>query len=47
VGIDNLFDVDPEIAFSQQGGYTNTGDTNENFYDFLGRRWYVGFTMSF
>jgi len=41
VGIDNLFNVDAEITFSQAGGYTNTADTNENFCDFPGRRWYL------
>jgi outer membrane receptor protein involved in Fe transport len=46
-GIDNLFDVQPEITFFEEGRYTNTGRTNENFYDFLGRRYYVGFKMSF
>jgi outer membrane receptor protein involved in Fe transport len=46
-GVDNLFNVDPEITFRETGRYTNTGDTNENFYDFLGRRWYLGFKMSF
>jgi outer membrane receptor protein involved in Fe transport len=46
-GVDNLFNVDPEITFRETGRYTNAGDTNENFYDFLGRRWYVGFKMSF
>jgi outer membrane cobalamin receptor len=56
-GIDNLFDVQPERTFMESDrvnylgevgpGYSAAGDTNENFYDFLGRRWYVGFTMSF
>jgi outer membrane receptor protein involved in Fe transport len=46
-GIDNLFDVDPEITFAQDPGYSNTGKTTENFYDFLGRRWYVGFKVNF
>jgi outer membrane receptor protein involved in Fe transport len=46
-GIDNLFDVDPEITFRETGRYSGTGDTNENFYDFLGRRWYVGFKVTF
>jgi hypothetical protein len=46
-GIDNLFNVDPEITFRETGRYSNTGDTNENFYDFLGRRWYIGFKMTF
>jgi outer membrane receptor protein involved in Fe transport len=56
-GVDNLFNVEPERTFpeadrlnflGQMGpGYSATGDTNENFYDFLGRRWYLGFKMSF
>jgi iron complex outermembrane recepter protein len=56
-GIDNLFNVDPEITFAESNrpdfrgvtgpGYSGEGDTNENFYDFLGRRWYLGFKMSF
>jgi len=46
-GIDNIFDVEPEITFYEEGRYTNTGRTTENFYDFLGRRYYVGFKMSF
>jgi outer membrane receptor protein involved in Fe transport len=56
-GVDNLFDVQPERTFpeadrlnflNQMGpGYSATGDTNENFYDFLGRRWYVGFKLTF
>jgi outer membrane receptor protein involved in Fe transport len=47
-GMDNIFDVQPQITFAEsQGGYTNTGKTNENFYDFLGRRYYVGYKMRF
>ena len=56
-GVDNLFDVEPERTFAEADrvnflgqlgpGYSATGDTNENFYDFLGRRWYLGFKMSF
>jgi hypothetical protein len=46
-GIDNPFDVDPEITFRETGRYTDTGVTNENSYDFLGRRWYVGFKITF
>jgi outer membrane receptor protein involved in Fe transport len=46
-GIDNLFDVDPEITFRETGRYSGAGDTNENFYDFLGRRYYIGFKVSF
>ncbi len=46
-GVDNLFDVQPEITFAQAGGYSYAGDTNENFYDFLGTRYYVGLKMRF
>ena len=58
-GVDNLFDVEPERTFpeaqrndvfpnnSTGPGYNASGDTNENFYDFLGRRWYLGFKMTF
>jgi len=58
-GVDNLFDVEPERTFpeaerhdvfpnnSTGPGYDAAGDTNENFYDFLGRRWYIGFKMTF
>ena len=43
-GIDNLFNVDPERTFPQADN-TATGETNENFYDILGRRYYVGFAV--
>ncbi len=43
-GIDNLFNVDPERTF-RQADDTATGMTNENFYDILGRRYYVGFAI--
>jgi hypothetical protein len=46
-GIDNIFNVEPEITFKETGRYSGEGDTNENFYDFLGRRWYLGYKMSF
>jgi hypothetical protein len=46
-GVDNLFDVQPEITFPEAGGYSNAGDTNENFYDMLGRRYFVGLKMQF
>jgi len=50
-GIDNLFDVDPELTQSNPGG-PNGGDTdsdvtNAGIYDLLGRRWYVGVQASF
>lgn len=46
-GIDNLLDVEPEITFREQGGYSGAGETNANFYDILGRRYYAGITMRF
>jgi outer membrane receptor protein involved in Fe transport len=46
-GVDNLFNVDPQITFAQAGGYSFAGDTNENFYDFLGTRYYIGVKMKF
>ena len=45
-GIDNLFDRDPELVFPDAtNGYNGRGDTNENFYDILGRRYYIGFNI--
>lgn len=43
-GIDNLFNKEPERTFPEADN-TATGDTNENFYDILGRRYYVGFAI--
>lgn len=43
-GIDNLFNTDPERTFPQADN-TATGETNENFYDILGRRYYIGFAI--
>lgn len=45
-GIDNLFDVDPERTFPEATN-TATGQTNANFYDILGRRFYVGMSLQF
>lgn len=45
-GIDNLLDTQPEIAFANDTN-TATGTTNTNFYDILGRRYFVGLNMSF
>ena len=50
-GIDNFFDTDPERTFANTVSPTNfntaSGQTNTNFYDILGRRFYVGMTLSF
>jgi iron complex outermembrane recepter protein len=45
-GIDNLFDAEPERAFAEATN-TATGLTNANFYDILGRRFYVGMSLRF
>lgn len=45
-GVDNLFNKDPERTFPQATD-TATGETNANFYDILGRRYYVGMTLEF
>jgi hypothetical protein len=45
-GIDNLFDVQPEIVFADATS-SGTGRTDANIYDILGRRFYVGLTVSF
>jgi outer membrane receptor protein involved in Fe transport len=45
-GIDNLFDKEPERVFANATN-TATGQTNRNFYDILGRRYYVGVNLHF
>ena len=45
-GIDNLFDAEPERTFPEATN-TATGQTNANFYDILGRRFYVGMSLQF
>jgi iron complex outermembrane receptor protein len=45
-GIDTLFDAEPERAFAEATN-TATGLTNANFYDILGRRFYVGMSLRF
>jgi len=47
-GVDNLLDEDPELTNSNPaGGDTNSDQTVPNLYDLLGRRYYVGFKVSF
>jgi outer membrane receptor protein involved in Fe transport len=50
-GVDNLFEVDPELTQSNPlgagGGDTDSDVTNAGLYDLLGRRWYVGVKASF
>jgi outer membrane receptor protein involved in Fe transport len=46
-GIDNLFDEDPVIVEVRPGVDSNTDVTRSEYYDVLGRRAYVGLTMSF
>src|SRR5690606_40613283 len=45
-GIDNLLDEQPERAFANDLN-SATGVTNTNFYDILGRRYYVGANVTF
>ncbi|HWK55072.1 MAG TPA: TonB-dependent receptor, partial [Hyphomicrobiales bacterium] len=45
-GIDNLLDREPERVFASATN-TATGQTNRNFYDILGRRYYVGVNLHF
>jgi hypothetical protein len=45
-GIDNVFDTDPEITFPD-ATTSGRGSTNANFYDIIGRRFYLGAHMSF
>jgi outer membrane receptor protein involved in Fe transport len=51
-GIDNLFDKSPLVVGADPGtaaivGTANLGTTRPEFYDVLGRRFYVGFKMMF
>ena len=52
-GIDNLFDEDPcgrGASRRHPGGPvvdSNTDVTRSEYYDVLGRRWYLGLKMSF
>jgi len=53
-GIDNLFDEDPVIVEARPGLNpgdppidSNTDVTRSEYYDVLGRRWYLGLKMSF
>lgn len=47
LGIDNLFDADPELTQSNPGVDTDSDITNAGLYDLLGRRYYLGLKMSF
>jgi outer membrane receptor protein involved in Fe transport len=45
-GIDNLFDREPEVTFNDiVANIPATGQTRAQFYDILGRRYYVGFSL--
>ncbi len=51
-GIDNLLDEEPPVVGADPGTASlprdnNLGDTNSGFYDVLGRRYYIGFKMTF
>ena len=47
VGIDNLFDEDPESINNNPGIDSNSGTTNAGYYDVLGTRYFVGLKASF
>ena len=45
-GVDNLFDREPENTFDDiTANIPATGQTRAQFYDILGRRYYVGFNI--
>jgi outer membrane receptor protein involved in Fe transport len=53
-GIDNLLDEEPPVVGADPGDVAlglppdrNLGDSNSGFYDYLGRRFYVGLQMNF
>ena len=47
-GVDNLFDKKPPIVGNDYGGTTqNSGNTFPATYDALGRRFFVGATVTF
>jgi outer membrane receptor protein involved in Fe transport len=46
-GIDNLTDEDPVVVEARPGIDSNTDVTRPDYYDTLGRRFYVGLKMSF
>src|SRR5690606_22797525 len=49
-GIDNLLDEQPEITGRNPGITVPTsgvGSTNSNFYDVIGRNYFVGFKVQF
>lgn len=46
-GIDNLFDKEPPSLNYNPGVDSNTNQTNPGLYDVLGRRYYVGVSLSF
>ena len=46
-GIDNLFDEEPLVVEARPGVDSNTDVTRSEYYDVLGRRAYIGLSMSF
>ncbi|MDR2216325.1 MAG: TonB-dependent receptor, partial [Nevskiaceae bacterium] len=46
-GIENLFDTDPEIIGRDPGVNEARGSTNTQYYDVLGRRFFVGVRLTF
>jgi outer membrane receptor protein involved in Fe transport len=46
-GVDNLLDEDPVVVEARPGVDSNTDVTRSEYYDVLGRRAYIGLSMSF
>jgi iron complex outermembrane recepter protein len=46
-GIDNVFDIDPEIVGETPGVTAAAGVTNAQYYDVLGRRYFLAVQLDF
>ncbi len=46
-GIDNVFDIDPEIVGENPGVTAAAGTTNAQYYDVLGRRYFLSVQLDF
>ena len=46
MGVDNVMDKDPEVVGANPGLTQALGSTSPNYYDVLGRRFYVGVKLT-
>jgi iron complex outermembrane recepter protein len=46
-GVDNLFDFDPNVVGKTPGTTDAVGVTNPQYYDVLGRRYFLGVQADF